>query len=499
MRISTQRRRDAKTVRIRARTASAISAPLRLCVKISTLSVVLLSAFTLPATTTAATVAAEPIRITYWEKWSGFEADAMRAVVDQFNASQDRIFVDFVSMSQIDRKLIVATAGGNPPDVAGIWFAQLASFADRAALTPLDDFIRRDTAREPADWLAATYPPVYARMQYYRGHVFALISAPGTTAFYWNKTAFREAGLDPEQPPRTRAELDAFSRRLTRRDPATGAVLATGFLPQEPNWFAYSYPAWFGGALVNDDGDITLAGPDAPPANLAAAEWERDIATAIGADELKIFTSGFGAFSSSQQAFFTGRVAMVFQGPWFDRFIAKYAPGLDYGVAAWPEATDREPGPPEQAFTVADADLLVIPRGAAHPEAAWEFIRFATSANPAATTRDAITGVELLCLGQQKPSPLRAWSPWFADNHPHAHIGLFRQLAASPRAWHAPQVGVWTEYLREYNTAIQRIRLLDTTPTDALDYVQNRMSASWTRHRASVERQARAAAEENAP
>jgi hypothetical protein len=27
----------------------------------------------------------------YWEKWTGFEGDAIRAVVDDFNASQDRI------------------------------------------------------------------------------------------------------------------------------------------------------------------------------------------------------------------------------------------------------------------------------------------------------------------------------------------------------------------------------------------------------------------------
>src|ERR1022692_4759598 len=31
------------------------------------------------------------VTVDYWEKWSGFEADAMQAVVDDFNRSQDRI------------------------------------------------------------------------------------------------------------------------------------------------------------------------------------------------------------------------------------------------------------------------------------------------------------------------------------------------------------------------------------------------------------------------
>jgi ABC-type glycerol-3-phosphate transport system substrate-binding protein len=59
--------------------------------------------------------------IDYWEKWQGFEKDAMAAVVDKYNASQDKVFVRYVSQSQIDRKLLLATAGGNPPDVAGFW------------------------------------------------------------------------------------------------------------------------------------------------------------------------------------------------------------------------------------------------------------------------------------------------------------------------------------------------------------------------------------------
>ena len=44
------------------------------------------------------------VTIRYWEKWTGFEADAMRAVVDDFNASQHRIFVDFSSVSQMDHR-----------------------------------------------------------------------------------------------------------------------------------------------------------------------------------------------------------------------------------------------------------------------------------------------------------------------------------------------------------------------------------------------------------
>jgi len=43
--------------------------------------------------------------VDYWEKWGGFEADAMQTIINDFNRSQDRIEVRFLSISPIDVKL----------------------------------------------------------------------------------------------------------------------------------------------------------------------------------------------------------------------------------------------------------------------------------------------------------------------------------------------------------------------------------------------------------
>src|SRR5262245_58286596 len=61
------------------------------------------------------------VHIQYWEKWTSFEGDAMRDVVNAFNRSQNRVFVHMLTISQVDQKMLLATAGGNPPDVAGLW------------------------------------------------------------------------------------------------------------------------------------------------------------------------------------------------------------------------------------------------------------------------------------------------------------------------------------------------------------------------------------------
>src|SRR5690348_5212894 len=82
------------------------------------------------------------VHISYWEKWTGFEEEAMRKVVDTFNARQSRIHVDMLSVSQVNQKMLLATAGGNPPDVAGVWDFDVVVFADNKSIRPLDDYCR---------------------------------------------------------------------------------------------------------------------------------------------------------------------------------------------------------------------------------------------------------------------------------------------------------------------------------------------------------------------
>lgn len=132
--------------------------------------------------------------------------------------------------------------------------------------------------------------------------------------------------------------------------------------------------------------------------------------------------------------------------------------------------------------------MLVIPRGAKHARAAWEFLKYANSHNPEARSREELSGIELTCFLQEKNSPLATWSPYFEQHHPHPFIGVFRSLARSPRAYHVPFMGVWQEYQREINTAFDKVRLLEATPRQAMSYTQARISASWVEHRRRVER-----------
>ena len=56
------------------------------------IGVAVVGAFAVSEKVTDRTPPPGKIRVSYWEKWTGFEFDAMKAVVDDFNKSQDRIF-----------------------------------------------------------------------------------------------------------------------------------------------------------------------------------------------------------------------------------------------------------------------------------------------------------------------------------------------------------------------------------------------------------------------
>ncbi|MDW8208514.1 MAG: ABC transporter substrate-binding protein, partial [Chloroherpetonaceae bacterium] len=266
-----------------------------------------------------------PVRITYWEKWTGFEGDAMRAVVDAFNRSQNRIHVDLLTISSIEDKTLLAIASGNPPDVVGLFGPNVAQYADARAILPLDDYCRKAGIR------AEQYIPAYWDVGVYRGHIYALPSTPASTALHFNRRMLEEIGHDPDDPPETIEELNALADKLTRRD-ASGRIIQAGFMPNEPDWWRWGWGFVFGGQLWDGKGKITANSPE----NVRAFEWVQSFFKKYGVKDLQTFRSGFGNFSSPQNAFLAEKVAMQLQGTWMYNFITRYAPKLKWSAAPFP-------------------------------------------------------------------------------------------------------------------------------------------------------------------
>ncbi len=376
--------------------------------------------------------------VRYWEKWSGVEALAMRSLVDRFNAGEGAaagIWVDYNAISAIEQRMLIATAGGDPPEIAGLYDYLVPQYADQGALLPLDDLVQ-DAGIDPA-----VFNPVWRDICTFRGRLYALPSTPYTIALYYNRRLFRAAGLDPNAPPRSTAELADFAGRLTRREttPDGGERLVQlGFTPSPDvlGWWHWVWPRFFGAELW--DGRRFVL--DTPAAR-AAYEWIADQRRATGIEATLALESTLMAIEGAQNPFLSERVAMIYQGPWMSNWIRTYAPDLDYGVAPFPSS---EPG---RQYAFASADVFVIPNGARHRREALAFLKYLLRREM----------MEELCRAHNKLSPFREPGPDFFATHPNPYIRVFDELSRSPDAFGYPKMPTWQQASAELRALLTSI------------------------------------------
>ncbi|MDF2440209.1 MAG: multiple sugar transport system substrate-binding protein [Abditibacteriota bacterium] len=431
--------------------------------------------------------------VSYWEKWTGNEAEQMKQIVTDFNntvGAEKGIYVEYLSMSNVNQKTLVATAAGVPPDIAGLWDTQVAQFAAINALQPLDELAAVHGINEEY------YKRVYWEGCRYNGKLWALVSTPAAVALHYNKRIFKEsasklraAGLDPDRAPRTLDELDHYAEVLDVFDNRK-RVERAGYLPMEPGWFLPHTSYWFGGGLFNPKTQkFTLTDPKV----LRAYEWVQSYSKRMGKASLTEFRSGMGGFNSAQNPFLVGTVVMEQQGPWMANYIEDLKPKMnrwvmskeeekrlptveqrranyEWAVAPFPSAVSGQ-----ENVTYAGFDVLMIPRGARHPKEAFEFIAYVNQQGP----------MEKLCSLHCKNSPLREVSEEFIRNHPNPYIDVFETLSASPNAHGIPPVPIWPEVNEELGVAVQKVYLLEATPEAALRESQARLQEKYDRFRAT--------------
>ncbi len=400
--------------------------------------------------------------IDYWEKWTGHEGKAMQLVVDEFNASQRGVFVRYFVTGNIGQKALIAIAGGTPPDLVGLWNFNVPAYAESGAILRLDELAAKEGMN-----LGQYRRGIQEVMTTGRGAErkwYGVVNTAGTLAMYYNRKLFAEAGLDPARPPRTIEELESAHAALTKRN-ENGSFVQTGFLHGEPGWWSWIWGYHFGASIFDEASERATIDL---PQHAAAYRWLQRTVRGFGdsdteaAKALELFRQGFGNYNTPQNAFLAGKVAMEIQGPWLANMVEEFAPGLDYGVAPMPCAAaiyDEE-----NPVALVDTDVLCIPRGAKHPEAAMKFIAF--------TQKQEIT--ERLALAHCKICPLVNASDGFIKAHKNRGLAVHNALADSPRAFVVPKTRAWPEIKDDFDATVQRMWRLEVEADAALKGVQSR-------------------------
>src|SRR5713226_5692414 len=143
-------------------------------------------------------------KITWWHAMSGVNGDALNKVVDGFNKSQSAIQVETVFQGTYDdllSKLNTALASNAAPALVQVYDIGQAYMRDSGEIVPMQAFIDRDK------FDTSDFEPAVLNYYKYQDRLQSMPWNASSAILFYNKDAFKAAGLAPEKPPVTFTEV----------------------------------------------------------------------------------------------------------------------------------------------------------------------------------------------------------------------------------------------------------------------------------------------------
>ena len=120
-------------------------------------------------------------------------------------------------------KALTAHKSGTPPVTSLLLSTDMFTLIDEDVVEPVGAFVKNDADKA---WLAG-FMPAYLKSAQVGGKLWSIPFQRSTAVLYYNKDAFASAGLDPNKPPKTWAEMVAMGKAVTQKD-ASGKVTRWG-------------------------------------------------------------------------------------------------------------------------------------------------------------------------------------------------------------------------------------------------------------------------------
>jgi sn-glycerol 3-phosphate transport system substrate-binding protein len=316
---------------------------------------------------------AGPVTIEFWHSEVAANQEAISALADRFNASQDEVTVQPSFQGGYDdamAKLIASLPTGNVPAIMFPGDTYMQTMIDSGAVAPIQDFVdQEDYDLSDLDEKG---------VQYYtsQGKLWAMPFTMEIPLLYYNKVTFREVGLDPEKPPQDLEELRQYSEKILKRDGA-GNVVRSG-IALEIGPTMERVLAEHGELFVDNengrDGRATKVLFDNDTGRWLF-QWWHDMV-----DEGLAFNAGRSPSATGAQglpAVASGRAAMTIANAGALRSVIDVLEaglqGVEVGISRLPGA----PGSPDQTTYLTSYGLWVLNiRPKEEQEAAWTFVKW---------------------------------------------------------------------------------------------------------------------------
>lgn len=309
----------------------------------------------------------DTIVVTFWHSCVSSTVPALNELIDRYQKEHPGVEIKAQYVPTGDalvQKLITAVQSNTAPDISWIHSDFLQDLVQADAIYRIDDLLMGPDSvlrNELNDIF-----PALVRQAQWRGTLYSLPMEATGIGLLCNRELFRNAGLDPDRPPRTWEELKSYATKLTVDRNGDGKFDQEGFfVPVFPSsgplggwmvwqWYAFLFQA--GGDVINEPQTEVLYNGDA---GVKALTLWRDIYNDL---RLNTFTIDY------EVAFASKTLGMALDGPWnIPRW--KEIKGLDWMVAPLPA------GPAKRA-TVAGGEYLALFKQTRHRQEAWDFMKW---------------------------------------------------------------------------------------------------------------------------
>lgn len=258
-------------------------------------------------------------------------------------------------------KALAALKSGEPVQMSVLFSIDLYQLLARDLVVPFDSLAK---TKEDKAWLKSFYPALMKNGTY-KGKTYGIPFERSTIVMYYNKDAFRDAGLDPDKPPATWDELKSMAKKLTKKG-QDGKVDRWGVMIPSSG-----YPYWMFGALAMENGKTLMNANGTKthfddPKVVAALKYWKSLAD-DGA-----MPKGIIHWGTLRKNFLDGKTAIMWHSTGNLTAVKKNA-DFDFGVAMLP-ANERRGTP-----TGGGNFYIFKSASPAERQAAFTFIKWMTS------------------------------------------------------------------------------------------------------------------------
>jgi multiple sugar transport system substrate-binding protein len=291
--------------------------------------------------------------VVFWNGYTGPDRPVLEQIVEEYNQSQNEVTIkmEIMPWDTLYQKLMPALVAGNGPDLIALPIARYAEYAQAGKLAVLDSYLANSAKLKAGD-----LAPGIMNAGVLEGKRYAMPMAFAAMVMYYNKTLFKEAGLDPESPPKTMAELQNAWTKLIKTD-ANGqvsqyaqAIGVKSTVAMVPVFM------WMYGADILANGRSVLNTPQAVSAFTALAAGYK----------MGVSPQGLTG-QEADNLFAAGKAAIEFNGPWAINGFR--GAGIDLGIA-------EVPAGPAAHKTWGGDSILVITEDSKVKDAAWTFVEY---------------------------------------------------------------------------------------------------------------------------